>query len=239
MPMIIGGDVWWWWWWWQWRSARSLMTIVTNGRRKFRSQNCDNMDRSKSRGGERQSREGEKEEDQTRERVGRKKMQAREKIRKVAKHCVFPIFCGSGERKVGSLKRRARKHLGRWEMKNCTPLWHEAHLEVKMYKARHCRSTFGSWDVEKAHAVVARSIFRSQNVQRTSFSENFCKLRCSKSARRCGEVNFEAKMYKARHSRSTFGSWDVPKVQAVVAQAHYAHLVRSVKNWRSRGTFWS
>ena len=26
--------------------------------------------------------------------------------------------------------------------KNCTPLWREAHLEVKMYKAHHARSTF-------------------------------------------------------------------------------------------------
>ena len=30
----------------------------------------------------------------------------------------------------------------------------EAHLEVKMYKAHHVRTTFGSWDVEKVHAVV-------------------------------------------------------------------------------------
>ena len=28
--------------------------------------------------------------------------------------------------------------------KKCTPLWREAHFEVKMYKAHHSRSTFGS-----------------------------------------------------------------------------------------------
>ena len=39
---------------------------------------------------------------------------------------------------------------------------------------------------EKLHAVVARSKFRSQNVQNTSRSEHFWKLRCRKSARRCG-----------------------------------------------------
>ena len=43
-----------------------------------------------------------------------------------------------------------------------------------------------SWDVEKVHAVVARSTFRSQNVQSTSASDYFWKLRCWKSARRCG-----------------------------------------------------
>ena len=50
-------------------------------------------------------------------------------------------------RKVGSLKRRVRSQLARWEMKNCTPLWREAHFEAKMYKAHQRRTTFGSWDV--------------------------------------------------------------------------------------------
>ena len=57
-------------------------------------------------------------------------------------------------RKVGSLKRRVRSHLARWEMKKCTPLWREAHFEVKMSKTHQVRTTFGSWDVEKVHAVV-------------------------------------------------------------------------------------
>ena len=39
---------------------------------------------------------------------------------------------------------------------------------------------------EKVHAVVARSTFPSQNVQNTPCSEHFWKLRCRKSARRCG-----------------------------------------------------
>ena len=70
--------------------------------------------------------------------------------------------------------------------KKCTPLWREAHFEVKMYKAHQVRTTFGSWDVEKVHAVVARSTFRSQNVQNTPASDHFWKLRCRKSARRFG-----------------------------------------------------
>jgi len=58
-------------------------------------------------------------------------------------------------------------------MKNCTPLWSEAHLQVKMYKTLQLRSTFGSCDVEKVHAVVARSTFRSQNVQSTPAPDHF------------------------------------------------------------------
>ena len=56
----------------------------------------------------------------------------------------------------------------------------------KKIKTPHVRSTFWSCDVGKVHAVVARSTFRSQNVQNTPDSEHFWKLRCRKSARRCG-----------------------------------------------------
>ena len=56
----------------------------------------------------------------------------------------------------------------------------------KCTTAHQCRTTFGSCDVEKVHAVVARSTFPSQNVQSTPVSDHFWKLRCRKSACRCG-----------------------------------------------------
>ena len=62
--------------------------------------------------------------------------------------------------------------------KKCTPLWREAHFEVKMYKTHHARTTFGGPDVEKVHAVVARSTFRSQNVKNTRRSDHLCWFRC-------------------------------------------------------------
>ena len=62
--------------------------------------------------------------------------------------------------------------------KKCTPLWREAHLEVKMHKTHHVRTTFGGSDVEKVHAVVARSTFRSQNVKSTRGSDHFWRFRC-------------------------------------------------------------
>ena len=121
-----------------------------------------------------------------RERVRRKKMQMREKVGKSRNTVFFQWFVAPEGRKVGSLKRRVRSQLARWEMKKCTPLWRETHLQVKMYKTHHGRTTFGSWDVEKVHAVVARSTFPSQNVQNTRGSDHFWRLRCRKSARRCG-----------------------------------------------------
>ena len=59
--------------------------------------------------------------------------------------------------------------------KKCTPLWREAHFEVKMHKAQHVRTTFGSWDVEN---VVVRSTFRSQKCKRLLGTERFWTFRC-------------------------------------------------------------
>ena len=109
----------------------------------------------------------------------------REKVGKSRNTVFSQWFVAPEGRKVGSLKRRVRSQLARWEMNNCTPLWREAHFEVKMYKTPQLRTAFGSWDVEKVHAAVARSTFRSQNVQNTPLSDHFWKLRCRKSARRC------------------------------------------------------
>ena len=99
-------------------------------------------------------------------------------------------------------RRCGEKHIFKWKctkhyilgplfevemLKNCTPLWREAHFQVKMYKTRQLRTTFWSWDVEKLHAAVARSTFSSENAQNTTFSDHFLKLRCWKIARRCSE----------------------------------------------------
>ena len=93
-----------------------------------------------------------------------KKYQSMRKGRKVAKHCVFPMFWGSGR----SEGRPANaSNLGGWEIKNCTPLWREADLERKMPQSPQLGDTFGSWDVEQVYGAVAQSKFRSQNLQTT------------------------------------------------------------------------
>ena len=77
------------------------------------------------------------------------------KGRRVAKHCVFPMICGSGGSKSRLAKAAGAEPSG---------------------QMRH----------EKVHAVVARSTFPSQNGQNTRGADHFWKLRCRKSARRCG-----------------------------------------------------
>ena len=158
----------------------------------------------------------------------RKKMQVREKVGKSRFTVFFPWSVALEGRKVGSLKRRVWSQLARWEMKNCTPLWREAHFQVKMYKThktRHSQTTFGSWDVEKAHAVVARSTCPSQNAQNTPTSEHFWKLRCRKvhavvkhiSKSKCTKHTMhgpllEVEMSKKCTPRSTFPSQECKKL---------------------------
>ena len=201
--------------------------------------------------------------------VRRKKMQMREKVGKSRFTVFFQWFVAPEGRKVGSLKRRVRRHLARWEMKKCTPLWREAHFQVKMYKTHQVRTTFGSSDVEKLHAAVARSTFPSQNVQNTTWSDHFWKFRCRKTARRCGAKH----IFKSKCTKHTsFGPllevammkkctplWREAHFQVKMYKTHqrrttfgscdvekvHAVVARSTfpsekwKNWRSRTTFWS
>ena len=157
-----------------------------------------------------------------RERVRRKKMQMREKVGKSRNTVFFQWFCGSGGSKSRLVKAAGAE------------------------AARQMRD-------EKLHAVVARSTFRSEKVQNTPGPDHFWKLRCRKSARRCGakhiskwkgtkhtrsgpllevemskkctplwrEAHFQVKMYKTHQVRTTFGSWDVEKVHAVVARSRF------------------
>ena len=177
-------------------------------RRKFRSQTSDNMDRWKAEQGRGREKRKIRREKIRRERVRRKKMQMREKVGKSRNTVFFQWFEAPEGRKVGSLKRRVRSQLARWEMKICTAVWREADFEVKMYKTHHGRSTFGSWDVEKVHAVVARSTFPSQNV----------------------------KNIKTHHGRTTFGSSDLEKVHANVARSTFPS--QNVQNTPNSDHFW-
>ena len=203
----------------------------------------------------------------------------REKIGKSRFTVFFQWFVAPEGRKVGSLKRRVRSQLARWDMKKCTPLWREAHFqvkmdkntrgadhfwklrcrksarrcgakhilkskcakhtmvgpllevemskkctplwreahfEVKMCKTHHGRTTFGSCDVEKVHAVVARSTFWSQNVQNTPCSDHFWRFRCRKSVEKVHAVvarsTFRSQKCKKLRVLSLFWREDVEKV---------------------------
>ena len=103
--------------------------------------------------------------------------------------------------------------------KKCTPLWREAHFKVKMYKTHQLRTTFCSCDVEKVHAVVARSTFPSQNVQNTPCSDHFWKLTLEN--------------VRAVVARSTFPSQNV---QNTPCSDHFWKLScrKSQRRWKSK-----
>ena len=184
-----------------------------------------------------QGRGREKREDQRRERVRRKKMQMREKVGKSRNTVFFQWFGAPEGWKVGSLKRRVRSQLARWEMKKCTPLWREAHFQVKMYKTPQRRSTFGSCDVEKVHAVVARSTFRSQKCTKHLSAGALLEVAMSKKCTPLWrEAHFQVKMYKTPQCRMIFGSWNDEKVHAVVARSTFGS--QNVKNTRGSDHFW-
>ena len=124
------------------------------------------------------------------ERVRRKKTQAREKVDKSQKHYVFPMFCGSGGSKsIGSLKRRVRSHLGRWEMKKCTPLCTK-HMSNPLRRVRR-QSVGALLDVQMSFRVAgARNSAPRQ-----------------KWAKREGFVAVSKALASVGHLKRTRGTW--------------------------------
>ena len=108
------------------------------------------------------------------------------KGRKVAKHCVFPMICGSGGSKSRLAKAAGAEPSGQMRDEKVHAVVARSTFPSQNVQTHQVRTTFGSCDVEKVHAVVARSTFRSQNVKNTTCSDHFWKLRCRTSARRCG-----------------------------------------------------
>ena len=160
----------------------------------------------KSKAGQRQrEEEDEKREDQKRKSKKTEDTDAR-KGRKVAKHYVFPMICGSGGSKSRLAKAAGAEPAGHRSdeklhavvarstfpsqnaqntilgpllevsmSKKCTPLWREAHFQVKMYKAPQVRTTL-EVDMSKKCTPLWR------------------------------EAHFQVKMYKTSQVRTTFGS---------------------------------
>ena len=163
------------------------------------------MDKQRWEESEKRREETRREERRSEKRKSQKKEDAgARKVEKSRFTVFFQWFVAPEGRKVGSLKRRVRSHLARWERKNCTPLWRQAHFEVKMYKAPQLRSTFGSWDVENVHTVVARSTCRSQNVQNTAKHLSVGPLLEVEMSKKWTPLrrkpHFEVKMYKKHTS---------------------------------------
>ena len=75
--------------------------------------------------------------------------------------------------------------------------------------------------LKKCTPFVARSTFRSQNVQSTPCSDHFWKLRCRKSARRCGAKHI-SKSKRTKHWG--FGPLLAVQMSLRFASGHYTTL---------------
>ena len=78
--------------------SRYYYTYRTYGR-KFRSQRSNNIDKWNRIGGKSQRRERKKKRRSEKRKCQKKEDAAARKGRKIAKHCVFQMFCGSGKSK--------------------------------------------------------------------------------------------------------------------------------------------
>ena len=226
------------------------------------------MDRWKAEQGRGREKRKIRREDQKRKSQKKEDADAR-KGRKVAKHCVFPMICGSGGSKSRLAKAAGAEPAGQmrdenlhavvarstfwsqnvqntsvsddfWKLrcrKKCTPLWREAHFEVKMYKTNQFRTTFGSWDVEKSgRRCGAKHILKSKCTKHTSFGPLLEVEMSKKCTPLWREAHFEVKMCKTPQCRTTFGSWDVEKVHAVVARSTCPS--QNVQNTPASDDFW-
>ena len=106
-----------------------------------------------------------------------------------------------------SKKRKSQKkedpgaRKGRKVAKHCVfpMIWGSGGSKSRLAKAAGAEPS-GQMSDEKLHAVVARSTFRSQNVQNTSFSDHFWKLRSRESEHRCGAKHI-SKSKCTKHTR--------------------------------------
>ena len=165
------------------------------------------------------------EERRSEKRKSPKKEDAREwKSNRVAKHCVFPMICGSGRSQSRLAKAAGAEPFGRMRDE-------KLHMAV-------VRSTLWSTNAKNT------STFSKSNVESTPVSEHFWKLRCWKSARCCG-----AKHISKSNVLKTAGlgpRLDVQMSLRVACAREFGTLPNVSKTWGfcrsfksvgSRGTF--
>ena len=130
----------------------------------------------------------------------------REKNRQVAKHCVFPMSCRAGGQKsrldkvgCGSIWLDERSKIARrWGTRRIVKLSVKKTVSIRAL-----------WDFEllkSARRGGTKHTSRSRWYTGTSATDHFWKLRCRKSARRCGGANH---VFKSKNRGSTLASKSV------------------------------
>ena len=112
----------------------------------------------------------------------------------------------------------------------------EAHFQVT-HKTHQRRNTFGTWDVEKVHAGVARSHISKSKVSKTDGPRPPLKVEMSKKMH--AVVAFRVKMLKTLHARTTFWRADVEKSCTLLwREAHFQFRMHKAPDVRTTFDGW-
>ena len=158
----------------------------------------------------------------------------------------WKLRCQKSARRCGAkhiLKSKCTKHLSVGPLlevvmsKKCTPLWREAHFQVKMYKTPQLRTTFWKlWCRKSARRCGAKHISKSKCTKHQGFGPLLEVAMSKKCTPLWREAHFQVKSVKNWRSRTTFGGSDVEKVHAVVARSTFGS--QKCKKLRVLSLFW-
>ena len=172
-----------------------------NNRRKFRSQTSDNMDRWKAEMGRvREKRRVEKRRSEKRKSQKKEDADAR-KGRKVVKHCVFPIICGSGGSKSRLAKAAGAEPSGQMRDEKL-----HAVVARSTCRSQNVQSTPGSdrfWKLrcrKSARHCGAKHMSKSKCTKHTRFGPLLEVEMLKKCMPLWREAHFEVKMHKTHHA---------------------------------------
>ena len=156
----------------------------------------------KSRAGQRQGEEKSRREKMIKEKESEER---RCRCAKSAKHCVFPMICGSGGSKSRLAKAAGAEPSGQ--------------MRDEKVHAAVARSTFRSQNAQNTPGPDHFWKLRCRKSARRWGAKHISKSKCTNHT-------------SVGHCRATFGSWDVEKVHAVVAQQREAHFKVKMYNKR-------
>ena len=129
------------------------------------------------------------------------------KGRKVAIHCVFPMICGSGGSKS------------------------------KLAKAAGAEPAGQMGDKKIAYRCGAKRISKSKGTKHTNVGPLLEVEMSKKCTPLWREAHFHVKRYKTHQHRTTFGSWDVQKVDTIVARSTFPSQNGKSTTWSDH--FWT
>ena len=115
--------------------------------------------------------------------------------------------------------------------KKCTPLWREAHFQVKSVKNWRSRTTFGGSDVEKV-SKKCTPLWREAHVQ-----VKMLKTPCQKWAKREGFVAFPKTMAGVGHLKRIWK--DAFRVAGAVQETCSSEMWGLGADFLQKGWFWS